>query len=148
MTKSKNSHIIEKQKSESIGVVFEAARKKRKLTIKDVSNSLKVKELEIRNLENDNIRDMQPIYINGLIKSYGKLLKIDDQIIYHNTKNIFNQNIKNSTIGRISKSNKNYKANNKLIIYSIVILIFLYMIIHHETKFIDLSTHKIIDSNF
>ena len=148
MTKLRNSPIANKQKSGSIGAVFEIARKKKKLTIKDVSNSLKVKELDIKNLENDNIKNMQPIYINGLIKSYGKLLKIDDQIIYHNTKNIFNQNIKNSTIGKIRKSDRDYRANNKLIIYSIVILIFLYMIIHHEIKFIDLGTHKIIDSNF
>ncbi len=122
--------------------------KNKKLTIQDVSNSLKVKEIDIKNLENNHIKYMQPIYINGLIKSYGKLLKIDDQIICHSTKNIFNQNIKDLTIGKISKSNKNYRANNKLIIYSVVILIFLYMIIYHETKSIDLDSYNIIDTNF
>lgn len=61
-----------------IGQVLSAKRKEKGLSIDDISSILKIKPQWIASLENDNYDGLiPPIYYQGFLKQYNKLLDIE-----------------------------------------------------------------------
>ncbi len=61
-----------------LGEVFSAARNAKKLTLKDVSNKLRLSVKQIEALENDNFSSLPPAMITrGFMRNYARLLELD-----------------------------------------------------------------------
>ena len=129
----------------TIGTILKNARTKGKIKILDVVKSLKVKEQDIIDLENDKIYDRKSsFYTHGLIRSYGNFLKIDNQII---TEKVNALKDKNAKLGKyklinIDKDNK-YLPSQKYVTYAILFLIIIYLI-----SFCDFGIDRDVDSDF
>ena len=78
------TNILNKEDIEliSLGDLLRNNRENLNIKIQDISNFLKVRPNEIKLLENNDIEKIaKSIYIPGLIKSYGKYLNINADII-------------------------------------------------------------------
>ena len=66
----------------TLGDLLRLSREKAEIDIKEIATFLKVRSSDIKLLENNDIEKIaKNIYIPGLIKSYGKYLKINSKII-------------------------------------------------------------------
>jgi hypothetical protein len=111
-----------------IGDLLKKNREILGLSIIDVANIIKVKEKDIFKLENNNIEEIEKnIYIIGLIKSYGKLLKINNKIIEEKLDDLsikLNIDIKKHTLLNLEE-NKEFKPSKNLLFKSYVLLFFI-----------------------
>ena len=82
-----NADIINKNNNNdfdqlTLGDLLRLSREKAEIDIKEIATFLKVRSSDIKLLENNDIEKIaKNIYIPGLIKSYGKYLKINSKII-------------------------------------------------------------------
>lgn len=68
---------------ERIGRHFREAREKRKLSIKDVENSLKIRSIYLEYLEEGGFNEIVPeVYLQGFIRSYASFLDFDAQDLW------------------------------------------------------------------
>ncbi len=141
-----NKNNLKLDKELSIGAILKQYRQINNIQISDISNLLKVKESDIIDLEKGNIHSSRSsIYIHGLIRSYGELLKIEPKLIKEKIKDLSETyNVKSDINIVDSKSNIHYFPDVKLTIYSIVILIILYMIVFYGSGFFNLETDLLI----
>jgi cytoskeletal protein RodZ len=116
---------IELEEGLSLGKILEHCRTKNDVQIKDVALSLMVKERDIVDLESDEIYlKKSAFYINGLVRSYGALLKIDDKVIKEKMSTLsFNSPI----LGKfklidVQEGNK-YNPGRKYLSYSVLLLL-------------------------
>jgi cytoskeletal protein RodZ len=73
---------VENVEIKTLGTIYRQKRLDSKIEIAKVSNFLKVRPFDINAVENDEINKISKnIYAPGLIRSYGKFLKIDEKII-------------------------------------------------------------------
>lgn len=73
----------------SIGEILKERRQNLKMEISDVSNYLRIKASDIVAIEANEIdRIARHLYAPGLIRSYGKFLKIDEKIIEEKIRNL------------------------------------------------------------
>jgi cytoskeletal protein RodZ len=118
--------IIEK----SIGEILKETRREKNLSIKEIANYLKVKEIDIEKVESDNFDFFdKKLYLTGFLKSYAKFLKIDDKIIFQNIKKInIKSNIENKKHQLIDVSESNFSID-KIIFAKITLAAFCCLII-------------------
>lgn len=65
----------------SLGEILKRKRENLKIELAEVSSYLRIKNSDIKAIENNQIEHLaKNIYIPGLIRSYGKFLKIDSKI--------------------------------------------------------------------
>ncbi len=67
------------QPAPSIGMQLRAAREQQGLTHKEVGRQLKLPASLIEALEDDRTDDIAPVYLNGYLRSYSRLLQLDVQ---------------------------------------------------------------------
>ncbi len=92
------------KKSLTIGKLLKDKRQELKMTIPEVSAKLKVKPRDIEEIENNSGKSMKSkLYLTGFIRSYGKLLEIDQLVIEEKIKSL---KIKSNT------SNKKHRLLN------------------------------------
>jgi len=71
-----------KTEAKSLGSIYRKKRLENKIEIAKASTYLKVRTFDLNAIENDEIQKISKnIYAPGLIRSYGKFLKIDEKII-------------------------------------------------------------------
>jgi cytoskeletal protein RodZ len=71
-----------KPEVKSLGSIYRKKRLENKIEIAKASTYLKVRPFDLNAIENDEIQKISKnIYAPGLIRSYGKFLKIDEKII-------------------------------------------------------------------
>ena len=118
----------------SLGDLLRLNRKKAEIDIKEVANFLKVRSNDIKLLENNDIEKIaKNIYIPGLIKSYGKYLKINSKIINEKIQELSlrsNIEVKKHTLINLG-DDRNLSPSKNLFLNSVVIFItmFLFLII-------------------
>ncbi len=85
------------EKKKIIGDILQQKRQELNLEIKDIALYLKIKTYDIEALESEDWeRITRHLYRPGLIRSYAKMLKIDDIIIEEKIKELpFESNVKN-----------------------------------------------------
>jgi cytoskeletal protein RodZ len=123
---------INNLENQSLGEFLRIKRQEIGMSIEEVSIQLNVKKSDIEFLEKDSFNLItKHLYLIGLIKSYGKILKINNITIEEKIKNLhFNCNTKNKKhqlIGLDKESLKTPDKNNitNAILISIVIYLLL-----------------------
>lgn len=134
MKKSKKATETENFNSEalsnepSLGEILREKRCGLKMEIAEISSYLKIKKSDIEAIEEGNLAKItKHLYIPGLIKSYGKFLKIDDKIIEKKIKNL---EVKSNSDGKKHKlinigENLDLTPNKEFFLNSLVISAFL-----------------------
>lgn len=116
----------------TLGEILKDCRVKNNIELKQVSAMLNVKEIDIKNIEDNMLSFKKPkIYTEGLVRSYAKLLKIDSKLIKE--KLVFTKNFEGSNNNKainIDSENK-YAPNVKHTIYSLTILVIIYLILFY-----------------
>jgi len=110
-----------------IGDFLRIARENAQIAIDDVANYLRVRVNDIKTLESNDIEKIaKNIYIPGLIKSYGKYLKIDSKIIEEKLQDLqlrSNIEIKKHTLINIGEERKTYPSKDILINCTIIFVV-------------------------
>ena len=118
----------------SLGELLRLSREKAKIDIMQVANFLKVRSGDINLLENNDIEKIaKNIYIPGLIKSYGKYLKINTKIINEKIQELSlrsNIDVKKHMLLNVGDS-KNLSPSKEIFFNSLVasVILFLFFII-------------------
>ena len=112
----------------SLGELLRISRENSKIEIKDVANFLKVRSNDIKLLENNDIEKIaKNIYIPGLVKSYGKFLKINTKLINEKIQELSlrsNIEIKKHNLINLGED-RNLSPSKNLFFNSSVVFIFL-----------------------
>ena len=151
-----NNSIIEKKITHdfdqlSLGELLRINRENLDIEIKEIANFLKVRPSDIALLENNDIEKIaKNIYIPGLIKSYGKYLKISAKIIDAKIQELSlrsNVEVKKHTLLNIG-DNKELSPSKEFFYNSLVIstILFLFFMIFFslERKNTLINTDNII----
>lgn len=118
----------------TLGELLRSSREKAKIDIIQVANFLKVRSSDIILLENNDIEKIaKNIYIPGLIKSYGKYLKINTKIINEKIQELSlrsNIDVKKHMLLNVGDS-KNLSPSKEIFFNSLVasVILFLFFII-------------------
>jgi cytoskeletal protein RodZ len=139
---------LEIDKNLTIGKILEICRTKNNIKIKDVAFFLKVKERDIVSLEKDEIYSKSSSYINGLIRSYSKLLKIDEELVKEkiNSLAINYDNQKKYKLIDVSQSNK-CSPQKRYVVYALIFLIISYFAVFRDFRSSEvLNTDSIINN--
>ena len=118
----------------TLGELLRLSREKAKIDIIEVANFLKVRSSDIKLLENNDIEKIaKNIYIPGLVKSYGKYLKINTKIINEKIQELSlrsNIDIKKHMLLNVGDS-KNLSPSKEIFFNSLVasVILFLFFII-------------------
>ncbi len=115
----------------TIGEVLKQQREHLKITIEEVSRALKVKVGDIISLEQNSLNLItKHLYLIGFIKSYGRLLRIKDEIIEEYLKNIISscntKNKQHQLINLDTEANRNPSKDqlvNALMIFAMIYLL-------------------------
>jgi cytoskeletal protein RodZ len=132
-----NSEINE-IKDKTLGEIFAQKRESLQIGIKQAAEFLCIKKSDIILLENNQIKELQSqhLYVLGLIRCYGKFLKINSEIIEKKIKNLPQYcNVKNQqyqliNIGEGSK----IKPSRDIFMHSLIVAItlsLLFLLIHN-----------------
>lgn len=135
----------------TLGELLNQSREKLEIEIKEVANFLKVRPNDIKLLENNDIEKIaKNIYIPGLIKSYGKYLKINNKIINEKIQELSlrsNVEVKKHTLINIGKDQElspNKEVFFNVAILCIILLIFFIIFFSLENKNELINTKNII----
>lgn len=117
----------------NIGDLLKNHRIAANIEMADIAKSLNVKKNDLINLENNEIFTKRSAsYINGLIRSYGKLVAVDDDVIKKELRNLAKNISPISQEYNIIDPNKEKKQNSpnrKILLLSVLAVAILYFII-------------------
>ncbi len=130
----------------TLGELLNQSREKLEIEIKEVANFLKVRPNDIKLLENNDIEKIaKNIYIPGLIKSYGKYLKINNKIINEKIQELSlrsNIEVKKHTLinlgdDRNLSPSKNFFYNSMIAFVVLSLFFILLFILEHKNELIN-----------
>lgn len=130
----------------TLGELLNQNREKLEIEIKEVANFLKVRPNDIKLLENNDIEKIaKNIYIPGLIKSYGKYLKINNKIINEKIQELSlrsNIEVKKHTLinlgdDRNLSPSKNFFYNSMIAFVVLSLFFILLFILEHKNELIN-----------
>lgn len=130
----------------TLGELLNQSREKLEIEIKEVANFLKVRPNDIKLLENNDIEKIaKNIYIPGLIKSYGKYLKINNKIINEKIQELSlrsNIEVKKHTLinlgdDRSLSPSKNFFYNSMIAFVVLSFFFILLFILEHKNELIN-----------
>jgi len=115
----------------TIGEALKDRREDLKITIEEVSRTLKVKVNDIIFLEQNSIHLInQGLYLKGFIKSYCLLLKIKDETIQDYIKNITQScNTKNNKYQLINLHGEASSPSKDYLINALIVLVMTYLLL-------------------
>ncbi len=123
----------------TIGKLLKKRRQELKITILQASAELKVKPRDIEEIEENSGEQLsRGLYLTGFIRSYGQLLKIDQQVIEEKMKSLaLKSNISNKkhqlvNIGEDQLVPDKKMVNNAMIIFISLFLILLFAYNFHQ----------------
>jgi cytoskeletal protein RodZ len=130
----------------SLGELLNQSREKLGIEVKEVANFLKVRPNDIQLLENNDIEKIaKNIYIPGLIKSYGKYLKINHKIINEKIQELSlrsNIEVKKHTLinlgdDRNLSPSKNFFYNSMIAFVILSLFFILLFMLEHKKELIN-----------
>ncbi len=132
-------------KVETIGQILRKYRIENKIKTSDIARSFNVKEQDILDLENDVIYDKKSTaYVNGLIRGYQKLLKINDPLSGQNPENLSRKGLLLNNYELPEESS--YTLSPKQIIQVLFLVLISYLVFFCDfSKNDDLTTELIIE---
>jgi len=135
----------------TMGELLNISREKLGIEIKEVASFLKVRPNDIKLLENNDIEKIaKNIYIPGLIKSYGKYLKINNKLINEKIQELSlrsNIEVKKHTLinlgdDRNLSPSKNFFYNSMFAFFILSLFFILLFMLEHKKELI--NTENII----
>jgi cytoskeletal protein RodZ len=146
-----NKNITHDYDQLTLGELMRINRENLNIKIEEIANFLKVRTSDIALLENNDIEKIaKNIYIPGLIKSYGKYLKISTKIIDEKIQELSlrsNVEVKKHTLLNIG-DNKELSPSKEFffnsLIISTILLLFFVIFFSIERKNELINTDKII----
>lgn len=150
---SRKSESELKSEVKSLGSIYRKKRLENNIEIAKASTYLKVRPFDLNAIENDEIQKISKnIYAPGLIRSYGKFLKIDEKIIEEKIRECaFRSNTENKkhilvNIGEhLALTPKKELLVNSMAISVILFLSMLLISGVYKKKLISLSTTDILE---
>lgn len=147
-----NDVSINNSENQSIGEFLKICRENSGIEITKVANFLKVRVSDIKSLEENDIDKIaKNIYAKGLIKSYAKYLKINNNIIESKISELSlksNVDIKKHMFVNIGEYNESSPSNdlviNSLIASTIIFLIFMMIFSSIENNVNSINSENII----
>jgi cytoskeletal protein RodZ len=130
----------------SLGDLLRLTREKAEIDIKEIATFLKVRSNDIKLLENNDIEKIaKNIYIPGLIKSYGKYLKINSKIINEKIQELSlrsNIEVKKHTLinlgdDRNLSPSKNLYFNSVFMFVTLLLFLIVFFSLEHKKEFIN-----------
>jgi cytoskeletal protein RodZ len=130
----------------SLGDLLRLTREKAEIDIKEIATFLKVRSNDIKLLENNDIEKIaKNIYIPGLIKSYGKYLKINSKIINEKIQELSlrsNIEVKKHTLinlgdDRNLSPSKNLYFNSVFMFVTLLLFLIIFFSLEHKKEFIN-----------
>ena len=146
-----NANIINKNNNNdfdqlTLGDLLRLTREKAEIDIKEIANFLKVRSNDIKLLENNDIEKIaKNIYIPGLIKSYGKYLKINSKIINEKIQELSlrsNIEVKKHTLinlgdDRNLSPSKNLYFNSVVMFVTLLLFLIIFFSLEHKKEIIN-----------
>lgn len=146
-----NADIINKNNNNdfdqlTLGDLLRLTREKAEIDIKEIANFLKVRSNDIKLLENNDIEKIaKNIYIPGLIKSYGKYLKINSKIINEKIQELSlrsNVEVKKHTLinlgdDRSLSPSKNLYFNSVVMFVTLLLFLIIFFSLEHKKEIIN-----------
>ena len=146
-----NADIINKNNNNdfdqlTLGDLLRLTREKAEIDIKEIATFLKVRSSDIKLLENNDIEKIaKNIYIPGLIKSYGKYLKINSKIINEKIQELSlrsNIEVKKHTLinlgdDRNLSPSKNLYFNSIVIFVTMLLFLIIFFSLEHKKEIIN-----------
>lgn len=146
-----NADIINKNNNNdfdqlTLGDLLRLTREKAEIDIKEIANFLKVRSNDIKLLENNDIEKIaKNIYIPGLIKSYGKFLKINSKIINEKIQELSlrsNVEVKKHTLinlgdDRSLSPSKNLYFNSVVMFVTLLLFLIIFFSLEHKKEIIN-----------
>lgn len=135
----------------AIGKILKNHRESLGMTIDQVSNNLKIKAKDIKSLEQGSMNFLaSPYYAIGFIRSYGRLLKLDDSIINSEVKLLMIEaGLDNTRHGSVNFDYLDIKAPSKELFYKsllVIAILYLIFIIFYQFNHHDFITTEAIIS--
>jgi cytoskeletal protein RodZ len=146
-----NADIINKNNNNdfdqlTLGDLLRLSREKAEIDIKEIATFLKVRSSDIKLLENNDIEKIaKNIYIPGLIKSYGKYLKINSKIINEKIQELSlrsNIEVKKHTLinlgdDRNLSPSKNLYFNSVVMFVTLLLFLIIFFSLEHKKEIIN-----------
>ena len=146
-----NANIINKNNNNdfdqlTLGDLLRITREKAEIDIKEIATFLKVRSNDIKLLENNDIEKIaKNIYIPGLIKSYGKYLKINSKIINEKIQELSlrsNIEVKKHTLinlgdDRNLSPSKNLYFNSVVMFVTLLLFLIIFFSLEHKKEIIN-----------
>ena len=130
----------------TLGDLLRLSREKTEIDIKEIATFLKVRSSDIKLLENNDIEKIaKNIYIPGLIKSYGKYLKINSKIINEKIQELSlrsNIEVKKHTLinlgdDRNLSPSKNLYFNSVVMFVTLLLFLIIFFSLEHKKEIIN-----------
>ena len=130
----------------TLGDLLRLSREKAEIDIKEIATFLKVRSSDIKLLENNDIEKIaKNIYIPGLIKSYGKYLKINSKIINEKIQELSlrsNIEVKKHTLinlgdDRNLSPSKNLYFNSVVMFVTLLLFLIIFFSLEHKKEIIN-----------
>ena len=130
----------------TLGDLLRLTREKAEIDIKEIATFLKVRSSDIKLLENNDIEKIaKNIYIPGLIKSYGKYLKINSKIINEKIQELSlrsNIEVKKHTLinlgdDRNLSPSKNLYFNSVVMFVTLLLFLIIFFSLEHKKEIIN-----------
>ena len=144
-----NSKKISK-KSLTIGEILRQKRRELKITVPQVSAKLNVKPCDIEEIENNSGKLMsRKLYLTGFIRSYAKLLKIDELVIEEKIKSLkIKSNTSNKKHQLFNIGTNQLMPDKKIINSATIIFVSLFLILLFAYNFHQYSNNAAFDKIF
>jgi cytoskeleton protein RodZ len=122
--------------SPSLGEVLFSARTAKKLSIKDVSNTLRLSTVQIEALETNNFAALpQPMATRGFIRNYARLLELDAEPLLENYRALMPDSLPSALSVQTSTNqvmiSKNSKPTFKYIFSGMSLVVFLVLLVFY-----------------
>ncbi len=122
--------------TKTIGEILKSHREDSKVTIKEVSRALKIKEKDIILLEQDSTHLItKHLYLIGLIRSYGQLLKMKQETIEDCVARLSKKSNINKEHLLNFDSEENRNPSKHYLINALLIFIMIYLVLISFSKF-------------
>ncbi len=137
------------KKKLTIGELLKQRRLKLNITILEASSKLKVKPRDIEEIENNSGKlKHSKLYLTGFVRSYGKLLKIEQSIIEEKIKSLkIKSNTSNKKHRLLNIGQDQLMPDKKIVNNAAVIFISLFIILLFAYNFHQHSNNIIFSDN-
>lgn len=113
---------MESKEIESPGKYLKAKRESKRISLREVADSTRIREAVLRAIEEDRYEDLPQLYVRSFLSAYAKNLGLDPNDLVMPPQNEFkNLTISESYVSRPPSKSRKKRSNVRLLLISILI---------------------------